>query len=268
MPSTPQSPPVADEMRVLVLPATRADGNAIRRLLDSNGISSVGVLNVAALCQAAHVGAGTIVIAEETLVTDYELLVGCIGSQPVWSDLPVILLSSSARSESTALADIVPQLGNVSVVERPVRMSTLVSLIRSSLRARGRQYQVRTHLAEQEDAQKAIREAQERFRLLVDNIQDYAIFMIDTQGRVASWNSGAEHTLGYTSDEILGQSAARFFVAEGAGDRLLEREMEEAQATGRATSTGWRARKDGEHLYVEGVLSAVRDDEGDGACVL
>ena len=164
-------------------------------------------------------------IAEETLVTDYELLVGCIGSQPVWSDLPVILLSSSARSESTALADIVPQLGNVSVVERPVRMSTLVSLIRSSLRARARQYQVRTHLAEQGDAQKAIREAQERFRLLVDNIKDYAIFIIDTQGRVASWNSGAEHTLGYTSEEILGQPAARFFIAERAGDTVLERAM-------------------------------------------
>ena len=257
----PQSPHSRDEMRVVVLPATRADGAAIRRLLDSNGMTSIGVLNVAALCHALHSGAGTIVIAEETLATDHDLLAECIGAQPVWSDLPVILLTSSGRSESTMLADIMPQLGNVSVVERPVRPSTLVSLIRSSLRARGRQYQVRAHLAEQEQAQKAIREAQERFRLLVDNIKDYAIFMLDTQGRVASWNSGAEHTLGYASEEILGQPASRFFVADGAGDKVLEREMEEAQATGRATSTGWRARKNGEHLYVEGVLSAVRDDE-------
>jgi PAS domain S-box-containing protein len=257
-----ESPPVADEMRVLVLPATRADGVAIRKLLNSNEIGSLELLNVGALCQAVRAGAGMIVIAEETLVTDHQLLVDCVRAQPVWSDLPIILLTSPGSSESTTLADIVSQLGNVSVVERPVRISTLVSLINSSLRARGRQYQVREHLAQQENSQKAIREAQERFRLLVDNIKDYAIFMLDSQGRVASWNSGAEHTLGYTTEEILGQPAARFFVAGGDGDRVLEREMEEAQATGRATSTGWRARKNGEHLYVEGVLSAVRDDDG------
>jgi PAS domain S-box-containing protein len=160
------------------------------------------------------------------------------------------------------LSEIVQQLGNVSLVERPVRMSTLVSLVRSSLRARSRQYQVREHLARQEHAQKVIHEAQERFRLLVENIKDYAIFMIDPQGRVASWNSGAEQLLGYSSEEILGQPAARFFVSQGAGDMVFPREMKEAQATGRATSTGWRARKNGQHLYVEGVLTTLRDDEG------
>jgi len=252
----------ADETRVLVLPATTADGIAIRKLLDSNAIPCLVVPSVAAICEAVHGGAGVLVIAEETLATDYGLLFDCIRVQSVWSDLPVILLSSSARAESATFADIVPQLGNVSVVERPVRMSTLVSLIRSSLRARLRQYQVREHLAQQESAQKAIREAQERFRLLVENIKDYAIFMIDTQGRVASWNSGAEHALGYSADEIVGQPAACFFVSEGAGDAVFAREMKEAQATGRATSTGWRARKNGQHMYVEGVLSAVRDEEG------
>ena len=247
---------------MLVLPATAADGIAIRKLLDSIGIQCLLVRDVAALCSAIHDGAGALVIAEETLAPGYEGLVECIGVQPVWSDLPVLLLSSSARSESATLAEIVPLLGNVSVVERPVRMSTLVSLVRSSLRARGRQYQVRAHLAQQEQAQKAIREAQERFRLLVENIKDYAIFMIDTEGRVASWNSGAEHMLGYSSNEIVGQGAACFFGAEGTGDSVLAREMREAQATGRATSTGWRACKTGAQLYVEGVLSAVRDEEG------
>jgi PAS domain S-box-containing protein len=68
--------------------------------------------------------------------------------------------------------------------------------------------------------------------------------------------------LGYSSNEIVNQPAACFFGVEGAGDAALAREMKEAQATGRATSTGWRARKDGAQLYVEGVLSAVRDEEG------
>ena len=247
---------------MLVLPATAADGVAIRKLLDSVGMNCLLVRNVAAVCDAMRDGAGVLVIAEETLAPGYQGLVECIRVQAVWSDLPVLLLSSSARSESATLAEIVPLLGNVSVVERPVRMSTLVSLVRSSLRARGRQYQVRAHLAQQEQAQKAIREAQERFRLLVDNIKDYAIFMIDTEGRVASWTSGAEHMLGYSSNEIVGQPAACFFVAGRAGDTVLEREMQEAEATGRATSTGWRACKNGQLLYVEGVLSAVHDDEG------
>jgi PAS domain S-box-containing protein len=259
--TTPQSPP-NDELRVLALPATAADGVAIRKLLDSIGIRCLLLRDVAAVCDAMDAGAGALLMAEEMLAAGYQSLVECIRAQPVWSDLPVLLLSSSARSESTTVAEIVPLLGNVSVVERPVRMSTLVSLVRSSLRARGRQYQVRAHLAQQEQAQKTIREAQERFRLLVDNIKDYAIFMIDTEGRVASWNSGAEHMLGYSSNEIVKQPAACFFGADGAGECALVREMREAQATGRATSTGWRARKNGALLYVEGVLSAVRDEEG------
>jgi PAS domain S-box-containing protein len=258
----PQLLPTDNELRVLVMPATSADGVAIRKLLDSIGIACLVAADVSAVCTAVTEGAGALVIAEETLGTEHARLLECIRVQPVWSDLPVLLLSSSARSESATLPEIVPLLGNVSVVERPVRMSTLVSLVRSSLRARSRQYQVRAHLAQQEQAQKAIREAQERFRLLVDNIKDYAIFMIDTEGRVASWNSGAEDMLGYASNEIVGQPAACFFVAEGPGDAVLEREMKEAQATGRATSTGWRACKNGQQLYVEGVLSAVRDDEG------
>jgi len=257
-----KSPEINDEIRVLVLPATVADGVAIRKLLDSAGIPCVVVRTVEGICEILPHGAGTLVIAEETLNPDCALLIECIRNQPVWSDLPVIMLSRSGRPESAMLGEILPQLGNVSVVERPVRMSTLVSLIRSSLRARRRQYQVREHLVQQENAQKTIREAQERFRLLVENIKDYAIFMVDTEGRVASWNSGAEHMLGYTSNEILGQPAVRFFVSEAAGDMVFTREMKEAQATGRAASTGWRARKNGEHLYVEGVLSAVRDDDG------
>jgi PAS domain S-box-containing protein len=262
MRSASKPPPPTDETRVVVLPATAADGVAIRRLLDSCGLSCLVVSSVQSVCDAIGSGAGALVLAEELLDADESRLIDCIRGQPVWSDLPVILLSSANSAESAALPEIVPQLGNVSVLERPVRMSTLVSLIRSSLRARGRQYQVREHLVQQEDAQRAIREAQQRFRLLVENIEDYAIFMIDTAGRVASWNSGAEHALGYSSDEILGQPASCFFVAERPGDDVLQREMKEAQTTGRAMTTGWRARKNGEHFYVEGVLSAVRDDEG------
>ena len=247
-----------DEFCVLVVPATTADAVAIEKLLRAYALSCRVLPSTAALCDALRGAAGVVVIAEEPLVQDSELLVERIRAQEVWSDIPVIVLSR-AGLESAALAEIVPRLGNVSVIERPVRMSTLVTLISSSLRARTRQYQVRAHLAQQEEARRTIKEAEQRFRLLVENIEDYAIFMLDTEGRVTSWNSGAEQMLGYTVDEVLGQPAARFFVK---GDDVLEREMQEAQATGRATSTGWRVRKDAGHRYVEGLLNAVRDDDG------
>ena len=247
-----------DEFCVLVVPATTADAVAIEKLLRAYALSCRVLPSTAALCDALRGAAGVVVIAEEPLVQDSELLVERIRAQEVWSDIPVIVLSR-AGLDSAALAEIVPRLGNVSVIERPVRMSTLVTLISSSLRARTRQYQVRAHLAQQEEARRTIQEAEQRFRLLVENIEDYAIFMLDTEGRVTSWNSGAEQMLGYTVDEVLGQPAARFFVK---GDDVLEREMQEAQATGRATSTGWRVRKDAGHRYVEGLLNAVRDDDG------
>jgi PAS domain S-box-containing protein len=246
-----------NDLRVLIVPPTTADGVAIRKLLDASEIACRVAPDVATVCAALREGAGTLVIGEEALVADGSLLMQHLRAEEVWSDLPVIVLSRSGR-EPVALAEIVPR-GNFSVIERPVRASTLVSLIRSSLRARHRQYQVREHLAQQEAAQRVIREAEQRFRLLIENITDYAIFMIDTQGRVASWNSGAQHLLGYSTQEIVGEPTARFFADEG---DVLSREMDEARATGRATSTGWRVRKDGTRLFVEGVLTAVRDDRG------
>jgi PAS domain S-box-containing protein len=247
-----------DELRVLVLPATTADGVAIRKLLDSARIACSVFRNVADLRAAMSGGVGTVVIAEEALIADAPLLLERMRAQEVWSDLPVIVLSRSG-AESASLAEIVSQLGSVSVVERPVRTSTLVTLIRSTLRARRRQYQVREHLAQQEETQRAIQEAERRFRLLVENVKDYAIFMIDTEGRVTSWNSGAEQMLGYTAAEMIGQPAARFFEDPGTA---LAQEMRDAASMGRATSTGWRVRKSSQRLFVEGVLTAIRDDSG------
>ncbi|MEJ0034486.1 MAG: ATP-binding protein [Gammaproteobacteria bacterium] len=249
-----------DELRVLVLPPTTTDGAAIEKLLRSNGIACQVFSSLTALGNAILEGAATVLIPEQALLAEPGDLLRRVHEQPVWSDLPIVLLSGHGR-EASALADIVSRLGNVSVVERPVRTSTLISLIRSNLRARSRQYQVREHLAQQEQAQRAIREAEQRYRLVIENITDYAIFMIDSQGRVASWNSGAEHMLGYSSAEVLGRSASMFFVSEEGPTEVLEREMCDARANGRAGSTGWRVRKDGQLLYVEGALTAVRDEQ-------
>jgi signal transduction histidine kinase/ActR/RegA family two-component response regulator len=151
------------EQRVLVLPSTGADGKAMGRLFDAHRIPFVICKDMAELCALQAEGAATLLVSEEALSADANGLLGCIAAQPVWSDLPIIVLSRSGR-ETAALGDIVARLGNVSVVERPVRTSTLASLVRSSLRARDRQYQVRQHLVEQEHAQQRIRESMDSER--------------------------------------------------------------------------------------------------------
>src|SRR3569833_2457030 len=248
-----------EELRVLVVPATTADAIAIRKVLTE--FACLILPNVAALCDAMNEGAGVVVISEEPLLADREPLLKSLAVQEVWSDLPVIVLTR-AGPEHPSVTQMVARLGNVSLGERPVRKLTLVSLIRSSLRARLRQYQVRAHLAEQERAQREIREGEQRFRLLVENLTDYAIFLLDPQGRVASWNTGAEQMLGYSAEEVLGQPATRFFPTDEEAGNVLGRELAEAEAAGRSTSTGWRVRKGGARLFVEGLLPAVRDERG------
>jgi len=247
------------ETRVLVLPPTAADAAAMRKLFDASRIAFYLCANGADLCEAFSVGAGVVLISEEALLGDSADLLACIADQPVWSDLPVIVLSKSGR-ESLRLAEMVPRLGNVSVVERPVRTSTLVSLIRSALRARGRQYQVREYLTEQEQAATMIREAEWRYRSVIENISDYAIFMTDARGSVSAWNGGAALVLGYSANEILAQPVTRFATAEDIHAHLAEEKMREAARSGRATSNGWRLRKDGTRLFMEGVVIAVRDE--------
>jgi signal transduction histidine kinase/ActR/RegA family two-component response regulator len=153
-----------DELRVLVLPPTHADGLAIAKLLTSANIATAVYQGTDALRQALRASAGCVILSEEAVLNNPDELLASLAGQPMWSDTPVIVLSRSGR-ESSALDGIVSQLGSVSVVERPMRMSTLLSLVRSSLRARERQYQVRDFLQERErllDSERSARNEAER----------------------------------------------------------------------------------------------------------
>src|SRR6185437_9839707 len=142
-----------NERRALVVPPTGADARAMGKLFSGNDISFLICATIDKLCEALRMGAAVALLSEEALLAQPEDLLGCIAKQPVWSDLPLIVLSRSG-SESPALATVIPRLGNVSMVERPVRTSTLISVVRSCLRARERQYLVREHLLQRELAQK------------------------------------------------------------------------------------------------------------------
>jgi PAS domain S-box-containing protein len=107
----------------------------------------------------------------------------------------------------------------------------------------------------------AEQEAQ-RFRLLVESVRDYAIFVLDPQGRVATWNAGAERIKGYSIDEILGKHFSIFYPPEEAASGKCEMELEVAARDGRFEDEGWRVRKDGSRLWANVVITALRDPDG------
>jgi PAS domain S-box-containing protein len=248
-----------NERRVLVLPTTRADGLAMSKLFLANEIEHAICEDIPRLCRAQRDGAGLLIVSEESLLDDAGELFACVAEQPVWADLPVLVLSRPGH-ESQALVSILARLGNVSVVERPIRTSTLITLVRSSLRARDRQYQVREYLVQQQEAQRTIREVERRYRSLIDNVTDYAIFLTDPEGRVTTWNGGAETILGYSAHEIVGQTIELLSTQEDIDEGTMRRQMQDAQQAGRAAGDGWKLRKNGQRLYMEGVAVSISDE--------
>ena len=111
------------------------------------------------------------------------------------------------------------------------------------------------------EKQRAKHEA-EQLRLLVQGTIDYAIFMLDPQGRVVTWNSGAERIKGYEADEIIGQHFSKFYPQEAIDRGWPEHELKVAAADGRFEDEGWRLRKDGSRLWANVIITALRDDKG------
>jgi PAS domain S-box-containing protein len=102
----------------------------------------------------------------------------------------------------------------------------------------------------------------QRLQLLIEAVSDYAICMLDREGHVVSWNTGAQQIKGYSADEIVGQHFSRFFTPDDQAKQVPERNLREAEATGRCASEGWRVRKSGERFWALAVLQPIRDHAG------
>jgi len=111
-------------------------------------------------------------------------------------------------------------------------------------------------------AEEALRVSEERFRLLLENVKDYAILFLDTQGRVSRWSLGAERMLGYQEAEILGQPGSIIFTPEDLQHGIDKQELETAVTEGRAEDERWHIRKDGSRFWASGISTPLRDETG------
>jgi PAS domain S-box-containing protein len=117
-------------------------------------------------------------------------------------------------------------------------------------------------LTDRRAAEEELRLSEERLRLLVQGVKDYAIFMLDPDGIIATWNEGAERIKGYTSDEAIGQHFSIFYPEDRVASGFPQHELEEANRTGRFEDEGWRIRKDGSRFWANVVITAIRNAAG------
>ncbi len=121
---------------------------------------------------------------------------------------------------------------------------------------------LQAEMAARTRAQRALQESEERFRLLLHGVKDYAIVMLDADGRVINWNAGAERIKGYTADEIVGKHFSTFYPREDVAAGRPERALQLAVTNGRYEEEGWRVRKDGSRFLASVIINSLRDESG------
>jgi PAS domain S-box-containing protein len=109
----------------------------------------------------------------------------------------------------------------------------------------------------------SLRRIEEHLDKLIASVRDYAIFLLDSEGHVLTWNAGAEAIKGYRADEIIGDHFSRFYTAEALAARWPEQELEEAKKVGHFEDEGWRVRNDGSRFWANVVITALRVDDGE-----
>lgn len=121
---------------------------------------------------------------------------------------------------------------------------------------------VESEVAARLTAEKSVQSTSEQFRLLVQGVVDYAIYMLDLEGNVTTWNPGAERIKGYTQDEVVGRHFSMFYTEESRSEREPWKLLAQARDEGRTAMEGWRLRKNGSRFWASVVIDAVRNEEG------
>jgi PAS domain S-box-containing protein len=156
------------------------------------------------------------------------------------------------------------QVGNKKVIQCNIRDITERNRVQNEIRLLSVELERRVieRTAQLQAVNHVLTESEERFRLLVEGVHDYAIFMLNPQGYVVSWNRGAERIKGYKFDEIIGKHFSCFYPSEAIAQGKPEQELQTALEQGHTNKEGWRVRKDGQRFWASVVITAIFDEGG------
>jgi PAS domain S-box-containing protein len=257
------TPVPATEERVLVLMPTAIDTTRACEFLEESGLGGLACLDIDGVCTELIAGAGIILLTEEALQADgVGRLRDVLADQPSWSDVPLVVLSQE-RSGSRHVSFL--ESVNATLVERPVRMRTLLSVVQSALRARRRQYEVRDYLEERHRIEETIRAERERLRITLASIGD-AVISTDGEGRVTFLNGVAETLTGWPLADAAGRSLEDIFcIVNEHTRRTVEnpamRALREGAIIGLANHTVLVSR-DGKERPIDDSAAPIRDSAG------
>ncbi|PIG92976.1 histidine kinase [Gloeocapsopsis sp. IPPAS B-1203] len=187
-------------------------------------------------------------------------------AQAATRDIPVIFM--------TALSETVDkvrglQVGAVDYITKPLQHEEVLARVQTHLRLRNlnKQLQAQNLQLEQEIKQRqqqeeALRQSEERFRLAIEGVKDYAIFMLDAEGCIVSWNTGAERIKGYQAAEIIGRHFSCFYPEADWQSGKPQQLLQIAAQEGQVKDEGWRVRKDGSRFWADVAIAALRDEKG------
>jgi PAS domain S-box-containing protein len=241
------------QLRILILEDNASDAELVQRELRKAGLdfAAQATPDKGTYLQALDAFAPDLILADYSL-PGFDGLTALSLARQQLGEVPVVIVSG-AIGEETAIEALKAGATDYVLKQRLSRLGPVVK--RALLDAK--------QLADKRQAQKALRESEERFRLLVDGVKDYAIFMLDPEGRVVTWNAGAERVKGYAAREIEGQHFSRFYLPEDAAAGKPQHELAIAAEQGQYVEEGWRVRKDGSRFWAAVTITAVRDGAGE-----
>jgi PAS domain S-box-containing protein len=260
------------DQRVKDRTAALADAN--RQLADANTQLSDANIQLSEAQRLANLGSWSWDVAKnhiswsEQLYGIYGLARGEFGG--TFSDFLTLIHPDDRTHVQTSLTHALKTGRDFSHEERIIRgdgqvrhLHSVGEVIRDQSGAAVRMLGVCLDVTERKEAETALRDSEQNVRMLLTGVRDYAIYMLDLDGHVRSWNAGAEQIKGYSADEIVGQHMRKFYAEEDRARSVPENALVAAVREGKYEAESWLVRKDGSRFYANELIETIRDDAGE-----